>query len=511
MMTTPVMMRRARARRPFAVLAAAAPPPPSAGRNRENVEGEAMSFSQCVRRFGKPAAKKGSARTPRRATPVAAAAAAAYDAPRAPLWDRSEERERIRARLSSPDDGGEEEEGSSGKKRTRTRTRTRTRRSVALREAMAGLPEHGDGRVRYLVDTFERLLSLSSDPGGAEQEEEEEEDAGGEEDGLLVAAAADSDSDDDESGRDRRVVPLHRLLLRGLLPHQRCRAQSICSSERSWSRKKIGVTIQRPFNLRTERRGKMKEESLVQRMKNKLLEEERLRNPVAQGLPWTTDVPENPVKPLGKEPTEPIDVVLHSEIRSVGRARFDHQVAERNSFLEKLNMERERQQKLDEELEIKQLRKEQVPRAHPMPDFSKPFVPKRYFVFIANPDRRVKGAEVFVGGLPRSVTDRALREVFSPCGEIVDLRIMKDQNGISKLQGKRLAVDLSLDQDTLFFGNLCKDWGIEEFEELIRKSMLEDVVESCNSRMMMKMEIHPFLNEEDLGAFTNCSSAPLVP
>lgn len=36
----------------------------------------------------------------------------------------------------------------------------------------------------------------------------------------------------------------------------------------------------------------MKEESLVQRMKNKLLEEERLRNPVAQGLPWTTDVPE---------------------------------------------------------------------------------------------------------------------------------------------------------------------------------------------------------------------------
>jgi hypothetical protein len=41
--------------------------------------------------------------------------------------------------------------------------------------------------------------------------------------------------------------------------------------------------------------------------------------------------------------------------------------------------------------------------------------------------------------------------------------------------------------------------------------MLEDVVEACNSRMMMKMEIHPFLNEEDLGAFTNCSSAPLVP
>jgi hypothetical protein len=32
---------------------------------------------------------------------------------------------------------------------------------------------------------------------------------------------------------------------------------------------------------------------------------------------------------------------------------------------------------MDEEIEIKQLRKEQVPRAHPMPDFSKPFMPKR--------------------------------------------------------------------------------------------------------------------------------------
>ena len=33
---------------------------------------------------------------------------------------------------------------------------------------------------------------------------------------------------------------------------------------------------------------------------------------------------------------------------------------------------------MDEEIEIKQLRKEQVPRAHPMPDFTRPFAPKRY-------------------------------------------------------------------------------------------------------------------------------------
>jgi hypothetical protein len=37
---------------------------------------------------------------------------------------------------------------------------------------------------------------------------------------------------------------------------------------------------------------------------------------------------------------------------------------------------------MGEELEIKQLRKETVPRAHPMPDITKPFVPKRYQISV---------------------------------------------------------------------------------------------------------------------------------
>jgi hypothetical protein len=36
----------------------------------------------------------------------------------------------------------------------------------------------------------------------------------------------------------------------------------------------------------------MKEDNFVERMRRMLLEEERLRNPLAQGLPWTTDAPE---------------------------------------------------------------------------------------------------------------------------------------------------------------------------------------------------------------------------
>jgi len=50
----------------------------------------------------------------------------------------------------------------------------------------------------------------------------------------------------------------------------------------------------------------------------------------------------------------------------------------------------------------------------------------------------------------------------------------RQKNGI-ELQGKRLAIDLSMDQDTLFFGNLCKEWTPEEFEELIHKTF-KDVV-----------------------------------
>ena len=40
--------------------------------------------------------------------------------------------------------------------------------SVAVEEVMAGLPEPGEGRVKYLVNTFEKLLSLAAAGGGPE-------------------------------------------------------------------------------------------------------------------------------------------------------------------------------------------------------------------------------------------------------------------------------------------------------------------------------------------------------
>ncbi|CAM0949393.1 unnamed protein product [Alopecurus aequalis] len=429
MATPAAAARRPRARRPFAAVASL-----SAARRRvmpattpgsENVEPSdgATSFEQCLRRFRKfsgevaaaaaatkptfpvggkaavlrnrrcsatPASRKPAAppRTPRTATrkrpdssgsrrkaSAEPSAAAAYDAPRAPLCDFSEElcEMKVRARLSSPCDVAAADE-----------SRKRAAWGVTLEEAMAGLPEPGEGRVRYLVDTFERLMSLSR---GSNLE------AQGTLRRMMKKAASASSSPRKPEEMDMASYPSVASSSSEIsycvadLPRrnrsssscardgrQLRRCNSIGSSERSWSRK---VTRQHPFNLRTEQRGRMKEGNFVERMRRMLLEEERLRNPLAQGLPWTTDVPENLARPPTKEPTEPFDVVLHSAVRAVGRARFDHLIAERNFFLERLELEKERQRKMDEEIEIKVLRKEQVPRAHPMPDFSRPFVPKR--------------------------------------------------------------------------------------------------------------------------------------
>ncbi|KAJ6290393.1 hypothetical protein OIU78_026175 [Salix suchowensis] len=120
-----------------------------------------------------------------------------------------------------------------------------------------------------------------------------------------------------------------------------------------------------------------KEEEFTKKIQEIMMEEERLRIPVAQGLPWTTDEPECLIKPPVKENTRPVDLKLHSDIRAVERADFDHQVSEKMSLIEQYKMERERQRKVEEEEEIRRLRKELVPKAQPMPYFDRPFIPRR--------------------------------------------------------------------------------------------------------------------------------------
>ncbi|XP_057769631.1 uncharacterized protein LOC130989623 [Salvia miltiorrhiza] len=102
-----------------------------------------------------------------------------------------------------------------------------------------------------------------------------------------------------------------------------------------------------------------------------------------------------------------------------------------------------------------------------------------------------KGVEVFVGGLPRTIDEEKIREVFSDCGDIVEVRMIKDQNGNTKgfcfvrfstkesaaravrektgilLDGKKIGVLPSSEQETLYFGNLNKAWTADEFKRMV--------------------------------------------
>ncbi|XP_047312871.1 heterogeneous nuclear ribonucleoprotein Q-like [Impatiens glandulifera] len=109
------------------------------------------------------------------------------------------------------------------------------------------------------------------------------------------------------------------------------------------------------------------------------------------------------------------------------------------------------------------------------------------------------GSEVFVGGLSRSIDEDTINEEFSTCGDILEVRLIKDHTGKSKgfgfvrfatkeaadkalkeksgitLDGKKIGVLPSNEQKSLYFGKICKDWTDDEFEEILRQDF-PDVV-----------------------------------
>ncbi|GKA01435.1 WVD2-like protein 4, partial [Tanacetum coccineum] len=94
-------------------------------------------------------------------------------------------------------------------------------------------------------------------------------------------------------------------------------------------------------------------------------------------------------KPPVKDCTRPINLVLHSDMRAMERAEFDHLVLEKLSAAEHYKLEIEKQQKLEEEEELRRLRKELVPKAQPMSYFDRPFVPKRYITLSYVTDNQI--------------------------------------------------------------------------------------------------------------------------
>ncbi|CAO2814471.1 unnamed protein product [Amaranthus hypochondriacus] len=104
------------------------------------------------------------------------------------------------------------------------------------------------------------------------------------------------------------------------------------------------------------------------------------------------------------------------------------------------------------------------------------------------------GSEVFIGGLPKDVTDEDLRELCEPIGEIFEVRLMKNkdtgevkgyafvafktkedgQRAIDELKnkefkGKTLRCSLSDSKHRLFIGNIPKSLSEDQFKKLIHE------------------------------------------
>ncbi|XP_017614870.1 microtubule-destabilizing protein 60-like isoform X1 [Gossypium arboreum] len=256
-------------------------------------------------------------------------------------------------------------------------------------EAMDSVPEAG--KVMNLVKAFERLLttpnSKESEDRSDEKEPKEENDNNKKKKALkwpsefvLTAenlgldrrfSASSSSSDSSSQGS------VSSRASNGGRRSQRNSSESLGTTGGRRGKKQDKPTSQKPFKLRTEQRGKMKEGEFMKKIQEMMVEEEKQRIPIAQGLPWTTDEPEVLIKPHVKENTRSVDPRLHSEIRASERSEFDLQVAEKMILIKHYKMERERRDKMAEEEEIKKLRKELVPKAQPMPVFDRPFLPTR--------------------------------------------------------------------------------------------------------------------------------------
>ncbi|XP_068654677.1 microtubule-destabilizing protein 60-like [Aristolochia californica] len=279
-------------------------------------------------------------------------------------------------------------------------SRIRKIRHRLLEEARSSIPETGSGLVLHLVKAFEKLATIPSSKESTGKEGAENVEKGKAAKWALPglqrtkssetevssssfpppAFVFSSKTSDIASSVNSSIDSTTGSIGSRTSGGSRWSRRNSSSSGRGGSRKmkqQLRSTSQQPFKLRTEQRGMLKQEEFHKKLEEMLIEEKKQRIPIAQGLPWTTDEPECLVRPPVKEHTKPHDFQLHSDVRAVERAEFDHHVAEKLSLMEQYRLERERQHKLEEEEEIKRLRRELIPRAQPMPYFDRPFVPKR--------------------------------------------------------------------------------------------------------------------------------------
>ncbi|XAR49469.1 hypothetical protein NMG60_11032688 [Bertholletia excelsa] len=156
--------------------------------------------------------------------------------------------------------------------------------------------------------------------------------------------------------------------------------------------------------------------------------------------------------------------------------------------------------------------------------------------------RKKKEFEVFVGGLDYDTTEEDLRKVFSHVGEITELRLSKNpltnknkgfafvhfatveqaRRAVNELKspvinGKQCGVARSQDKDTLFLGNICKEWkketlkeklvhcGVDKFVEL---TLVEDLKNEGKNRGFAFLDF--FSREDALEAYKRFQNMDVV-
>ncbi|ESQ49904.1 hypothetical protein EUTSA_v10020582mg [Eutrema salsugineum] len=320
---------------------------------------------------------------------------------------RSESEVEIGESSQNVEEGDEVEIGESDETDEIGVSSMKRRREKVLEEARRSLPEYG--KVMHLVKAFEKLTCFPFAKATYKEEGNQTEDKikkalKWELPGMSLEQPKCPEAETEQVTWSSSFSPSDLVLTATNLglarPHapvssswdnsvsslnsngaRRSRRNSLDSSASMGSRrskkKQMKVTSPKPFKLRTEERGRMKEEEFAKKLQEMTMEEEKQRIPIAQGLPWTTDEPESLVKPHVKDITIPVDLKLHSDIRAVERAEFDYQVAEKINLIEQYKAERERLRKLAEEEELRRLRKNLIPKAQPMPYFDRPFIPRR--------------------------------------------------------------------------------------------------------------------------------------
>ncbi|MQL99101.1 hypothetical protein Taro_031815 [Colocasia esculenta] len=114
-----------------------------------------------------------------------------------------------------------------------------------------------------------------------------------------------------------------------------------------------------------------------------------------------------------------------------------------------------------------------------------------------------KELEIFVGGLGKEAVEEDLLKVFSEFGEIQSARIVKHpvtqkSKGFAfiryatieeakkalaglkdgtEIRGKRVGISASVDNDTLYLGNICKTWTKDQVLDTLKKIVVEPVEE----------------------------------